>query len=270
MARRPYITPSDIPTARLTRCLSFPDSLEWEALINGFLAMGTRLENWQQLPGGIEPEEAVAACVELLNDFFEAEECWMGRIVGEVSIWMSEEIPERWLICDGQSVSRETYADLFALWGDAFGAGDGTTTFNLPDFRFRSPIGAGVNFDETVNIGVGGQYGTETATLGEAELPAHNHPVTDPQHNHGVTDPSHNHAPLSPNTTFLGNRAGAANTAPAGSGIGTAATTASNFTGIGVNMNDTGITIDNTGDGLPFSIVHPVLGVNFIVFTGAV
>lgn len=270
MARRPYITPSDIPTARLSRCLSFPDSLEWEALVNGFLAMGTRIENWQQLPGGIDPEEAVAACVEFLNDFFEAGECGIMRPVGEVSTWMTDTAPDGWLICDGQSVSRTTYADLFALWGEGFGAGDGTTTFNLPDFRFRSPIGTGSNFDETVSIGVGGQYGTETATLGEEELPAHNHAITDPGHNHGITDPGHTHPPLSPSTTFLGNKPSGTNTAPASTFLGTSATTGSATTGITVNDDTTGISISNTGDGLPFSIVHPVLGVNFIVFTGVV
>lgn len=43
--------------------------------------------------------------------------------------------PEGWLLCDGAAVSRATYAALFAKTGTAFGAGNGTTTFNLPDLR---------------------------------------------------------------------------------------------------------------------------------------
>ena len=46
------------------------------------------------------------------------------------------------LLCDGSAVSRETYADLFAVIGTTFGDGDGSTTFNLPDFRGRFIQGA--------------------------------------------------------------------------------------------------------------------------------
>lgn len=45
--------------------------------------------------------------------------------------------PSGWLLCDGRAVSRTTYASLFASISTAFGSGDGSTTFNLPDFRGR-------------------------------------------------------------------------------------------------------------------------------------
>lgn len=45
--------------------------------------------------------------------------------------------PSGWLFCDGRAVSRTTYASLFASISTAFGSGDGSTTFNLPDFRGR-------------------------------------------------------------------------------------------------------------------------------------
>jgi len=44
-------------------------------------------------------------------------------------------VPEGWLLCDGSAVLRETYADLLAVIGSTYGAGDGTTTFNVPDYR---------------------------------------------------------------------------------------------------------------------------------------
>lgn len=47
-----------------------------------------------------------------------------------------------WLICDGGPVSRSTYGDLFALIGTTYGAGNGSTTFNLPDLRERAAFGA--------------------------------------------------------------------------------------------------------------------------------
>jgi microcystin-dependent protein len=55
--------------------------------------------------------------------------------------------PTGFLLCQGQAVSRTTYAVLFAAIGTAFGAGDGVTTFNLPDLRGRVPMGVdgGVN-----------------------------------------------------------------------------------------------------------------------------
>ena len=43
----------------------------------------------------------------------------------------------KWLECDGRAVSRTTYATLFAAIGTTYGAGDGSTTFNLPDFADR-------------------------------------------------------------------------------------------------------------------------------------
>lgn len=45
--------------------------------------------------------------------------------------------PSGWLMCDGRAISRETYSSLFAALGTAYGSGDGSTTFNLPDFRGR-------------------------------------------------------------------------------------------------------------------------------------
>ncbi len=46
-------------------------------------------------------------------------------------------VPSGWLLCDGTAISRTTYADLFAIIGTNYGAGDGATTFNLPDLRGR-------------------------------------------------------------------------------------------------------------------------------------
>lgn len=55
--------------------------------------------------------------------------------VGTVLMWPLETTPEKYLECDGSAVSRTTYAELFALLGVYYGAGDGSTTFHLPDYR---------------------------------------------------------------------------------------------------------------------------------------
>jgi microcystin-dependent protein len=55
--------------------------------------------------------------------------------VGEIIIYPMNTPPVGYLICDGSAISRTTYADLFAVLGTNYGAGDGSTTFNLPDLR---------------------------------------------------------------------------------------------------------------------------------------
>lgn len=63
--------------------------------------------------------------------------------VGMITDYGGSVAPAGWLICDGQAVSRTTYADLFAVIGVTYGDGDGSTTFNLPDARGRVGVGVG-------------------------------------------------------------------------------------------------------------------------------
>ena len=85
--------------------------------------------------------------------------------------------PAGWLPCDGSAVSRTDYATLFAVVGTTYGAGDGSTTFNLPDLSGRVVIGV------SGTHAIGSTGGSETVTLTEDQLPAHVHEV--PQHGHG-------------------------------------------------------------------------------------
>jgi microcystin-dependent protein len=62
---------------------------------------------------------------------------------GLIMMWPNASAPAQWLICNGQAVSRSTYAGLYVICGDIYGAGDGSTTFNLPDLRGSVPIGMG-------------------------------------------------------------------------------------------------------------------------------
>ncbi len=56
-------------------------------------------------------------------------------IVGQVSFFAMAAAPSGFLKCNGAAISRTTYAALFAVMGTLYGAGDGSTTFNLPDLR---------------------------------------------------------------------------------------------------------------------------------------
>ena len=63
--------------------------------------------------------------------------------VGDIKASIKSSNHDNWFLCNGQAVSRTKYADLFALIGTNFGAGDGSTTFNLPDYRGKFLRGLG-------------------------------------------------------------------------------------------------------------------------------
>ncbi len=84
-------------------------------------------------------------------------------------------VPDGWLACDGSAVSRTTYADLFDAIGVTWGAGDSSTTFNVPDFRRRTAVGSGGSGTGTLGNSVGNSGGSETHTMTLGELVAHTH-----------------------------------------------------------------------------------------------
>lgn len=102
--------------------------------------------------------------------------------------WYSPTLPAGWLWADGSAVSRTTYASLFSAIGTAFGVGDGSSTFNLPDKRGRVSAGkddmggsaasrlttAGSGVDGATLGAVGGAQNV-TLTAAQSGLPEHSH-----------------------------------------------------------------------------------------------
>lgn len=98
--------------------------------------------------------------------------------IGEIEIgdfcWSARSTKTGWLKCEGQAVSRTTYAALFAEIGATHGAGDGSTTFNIPDGQGRGLIGVGSGSGLTTRA-MGAKGGAETHVLSLGEMPAHTH-----------------------------------------------------------------------------------------------
>ena len=98
--------------------------------------------------------------------------------------WTDSSVPSGYLECNGAAVSRSTYSALFAIIGTTYGAGDGSSTFNVPDLQDNVPVGksgtkavgstGGAN--QVASSGnVGGNTGN--ATLSTSQLASHNHTI---------------------------------------------------------------------------------------------
>ncbi len=95
-------------------------------------------------------------------------------------VWSGRTSKTGFLIGDGAAVSRSTYADLFAIFGTTYGAGDGSTTFNMPDVQGRGIVGKGTH--ASVNA-LGANEGIVTVANRTSK---HNSTPVDPGHTHRV------------------------------------------------------------------------------------
>lgn len=94
--------------------------------------------------------------------------------VGAVLPYASSSAPNGWMNCQGQELYRGDYPDLFAVIGTTYGAGDGSTTFKLPNLSGRVIVGQGSGVDLTPRS-MGTTGGAETHTLTTGEMPSHSH-----------------------------------------------------------------------------------------------
>lgn len=201
-------------------------------------------------------------------------------------IWSAVNTRVGCLPCNGAAVSRTTYAVLFAAIGSTFGAGDGSTTFNVPDFKGRNMIG----FDSGNSSGrmtlastggisaaaIGNTGGTQNHILTPAELALHSHTATviDSHHSHTFTGTAHTHTaathhhaqnnvtilsgtvsvvPVSGTTSSYYANSPATNTADT-------VVTINNATAAGTNSSDASniaVTNGSVGNNTPHNIVQP-------------
>jgi len=119
--------------------------------------------------------------------------------IGTILSYAGAIVPSGYLACDGSLVSRTAYASLFQAIGTAYGAGDGSTTFALPDLRGRVSMGAGAGLGEGSSGAAGTTpAGTVLSTRARGEWGgSENHLLTGAQSGtsvHGHTSPAHSHA----------------------------------------------------------------------------
>ena len=159
-------------------------------------------------------------------------------VSGAILMWPTASAPSGYLLCDGTAVSRTTYATLFALFGTTFGTGDGSTTFNLPNYTNRMPYGT--------TIGA-------TGGSADAVVVSHTHTLTDPEHKHltAIID--------SGGSLSFGNSNPTNYTGIQGS-VSTNYVEYTNSVSTGISINTAGVS--GTNANLP-----PYLGINFIIKT---
>ena len=159
--------------------------------------------------------------------------------IGTIRMFSGNTAPDMWKICDGSVISRETYSALFAVIGSTYGGGDGSTTFAIPDFKGRSPLGVG----ESTATGhtahtLGQMAGEEAHALQAAEHASHRHALSEAM------------------LYCYNNSGGAYKTATAGGNW-----TVTDRSGINKSTNA-------QGSGTGHNTLHPYTGVNFIIYTG--
>ena len=161
-------------------------------------------------------------------------------IAGTIQMWPTVSAPSGYLLCDGTAVSRTTYATLFGVVGTTFGTGDGSTTFNLPNYQDRMPIGKG-----TIAASIGATGGTK-----DAVVVSHTHSITDPGHQHNTSVTGH----------LLFDVNGGSNVPYGGPG---------SYPGTYFSMdnNTTGISVNTAGVSGTNANLTPYLGINFIIKT---
>lgn len=183
---------------------------------------------------------------------------------GTILLWGgSSTPPSGYLYCNGAAVSRTTYAALYSAIGTSYGAGNGTSTFNLPDFAGAVPVGIHTGVAQFNAMGKTG--GDRNVTLTTGNLPAHTHSIA---HTHsGNTGASAVEANFSTDTSggsqSISRVAGGDTVDGHYNGLISGSSHTHSFT----TSSQSTTTSGSVGSGDSFSVVQPYLVVRYIIKT---
>ncbi len=161
--------------------------------------------------------------------------------------------PYGWLICNGAEIQRDLYPSLFKVIGTYYGNGDGVTTFNLPNFIGRVPVGLDQESAEFPVLGATG--GEKYHTLNVNEIPSHNHggtTSTNGSHIHDLNNATTVQKSGNNTTTALDNSGGEIDNV-------------NTLTASVVANGDHAHSISSQGGGNSHNNIQPYLTVNYII-----
>ena len=167
----------------------------------------------------------------------------MEGTIGEIRMFGGNFAPLGWAFCDGSLVSIAVYTAAYSIIGDTFG-GDGQTTFALPDFRGRVPVGTSAD-GSTFPLGLAA--GSESVTMTVVQMPTHTHIATA-----NISIPAVSSAAdlSNPSGNLLASAASTYSAQPSDSSLAPISVTGTSTV---------------SGSNQPFGIMQPVLGLNYIV-----
>jgi microcystin-dependent protein len=192
----------------------------------------------------------------------------IAEMPGEIKLYAGATAPGGWHLCDGSPLSRADCPDLFSVLGVAYGDGDGSTTFNLPDLRGNTVIGA------SGSHALGTRGGAESVTLSESQLPVHTHTASVDISGISATSVL-NATSQGPGLPYPSNNATLCHTGSGGPSGNMYQTTSGDATDL-VPLNTKSVlttvggtaaaTVNNsTGGGSAVSIMQPYLVINYII-----
>lgn len=241
--------PLEVPTARPDDApfVYVPLNPKWRDL---FIDLCAVLEDGDIWADGQDVDEGYTSALIAADQFLRAKDR-PTMDIGVMMMWPGVVPPDGWAICSGQELSRTTYAELFTAIGTNWGAGNGTTTFNIPDFRGRSPMGV---ITGLTTVDLGQAAGEMSHTLTTAEMPAHNHAASQGAHSHAQQ--------VGGVPAYLGT-GGTGRTAYG-------AVTTNSTARVVTDTATPAIAVDMSGSGEAHNNLHPVKGIYFIIWTGVV
>lgn len=204
-----------------------------------------------------------------------------GVIPGVIEAYASTTVPDGYLLCNGQTVSRATYANLFAKIGTTYGAGDGSTTFNVPNLNGKVLVGK----DSSTFSTLGATGGSVNSTLTTGNMPAHTHTVTakgtvsstftgssvttssSGAHTHTLTAYYQNANVywVAPQNNYYGLRGTEGSVAKTTSSAGAHTHTVTAKGTVSSTFTGSNVTTSSTGSGSSFTNLQPYIVLNYII-----